>query len=216
MKPRVADMKFFVACLLPVLSFALIESTAAQSKEDLPYTVQQTKTRSGATITVYETKGNLAVTHDLDCIPLDTTKNIYTPADLYKAFAKCIQEGDYDKANDLFLLAGAYVRFDAMRVADKTAHQARTVLIMNNTSEMTAQQKRDWNAHMDKLTPGSERLAEICSKIKKIGVPDYYPAYMIQHGIQAFSKEKIEPLVPNFDPQSAWQSILDKSLHCGV
>lgn len=209
-------MKFLAACLLPLFSFALIESAAAQPIEDLPYTVQQTKTRSGATITRYETKGNLAITHDLDCIPLDAAKNIYTPADLYKAFAKCIQKSDYDKADDLFLLAGAYVRFDALRVADKTAHQARTVLIMNNTSEMTEQQKRDWSAHMDKLTPGSERLAEICAKIQKIGAPDYYPAYMIQHGIQAFSKEKTAPLVPDFNPQSAWQSILENALHCTI
>lgn len=177
-------------------------------------TVKQYTTPSGAVIRHYETEGNLAVTHDLKCTSLDEVKNTYTPSDLYRAYADCVQKNNYKDATELFMVAGAYARFDALRVTDKSAHQARTALIMNASSSMSEQQRNEWKAYLDKYTPESQEAAEACGKIKRIGPPDYYPAYMIQHGIKAFLKEKTDPIVPDFDPQNAWQTVLDKGLHC--
>jgi len=171
---------------------------------------------SKARITAYEAAGNLALTHEIDCIPLGVAQNGYTPPDLYNAFAKCVQENSYENATGLFLLAGSYARFDALRVTDKTAHQARTVLIMNYTASLSEQQKKEWNAYAGKFTPESKELASTCEIIRKIGAPNYYPAYMIQHGMNAFSKEKIDPIVKDFDSKKVWETILKEALHCAM
>lgn len=177
-------------------------------------TVKQTSGQS-AVIRHFESEGNLQVTHNLGCIHLGQVKNIYTPPDLYKAYADCIQRNDYKDATDLFMIAGAYARFDTLRVADTSAHQARTVLIMNNSSSMSEKQRDEWKAYSNKYIPESQEVAEVCREVKRIGPPVYnYPTYMIQHGIHAFSKEKQDPIVPDFNPQDSWQTVMDKGLHC--
>lgn len=199
---------------LPIFALiALVLLTNAYAQE---YNVQQLSTPSGATIKNYEAKGNLDVTHELDCIPLASVKSEYTPPDLYNAFAKCVRENSYENATGLFLLAGGYLRFDVKRVADKTAHQARTVLIMQYSSSLSLQQKNKWNAYADKFTPGSKELDGVCEAVKKIGIPTYYPTYMIKHGITAFSKDKLEPLVKDFDQNKSWETILKEGLHCTI
>lgn len=201
---------------LKLPSVVLIALALAANAYAQGYNVQQLTTPSGATVKNYEAKGNLAVMHELDCIPITSVKNEYAPPDLYNAFAKCVRENSYENATGLFLLAGGYVRFDAQRVADKTAHQARTVLIMKYTDSLSPQQKSEWNAYADKYTPGSKELENFCDAAKKIGAPGYYPTYMIQHGITAFSKDKPEPLVKDFNQSKAWEAILKDGLHCTI
>lgn len=191
----------------------IVVSTDASSSE---YRAHQPGATSGPVVTNYEAQGNLAVTHELDCIPLASAKSEYTPPDLYNAFAKCVRESSYANATGLFLLAGSYVRFDAKRVADVTAHQARTALIMQYISSLSSQQKSEWNAYSDMFTPDSKELQSACDSIKVIGAPTYYPTYMIQHGIDAFSSDRPEPLVNDLDQSKAWESILNESLHCTI
>jgi hypothetical protein len=88
-------------------------------------------TEQNGRITNIRAGGSLASTQTVGCIPITEAKNTLTPADLYKGVIECIHQDKYDLAAGLFALAGVYGRFDAERVADKTAGQAKTVLIMN-------------------------------------------------------------------------------------
>ena len=101
--------------------------SVAQSIQLAPHT--ETQSADGK-ITNIEAKGNLESTHDLGCIAIEQVSNKYTPADLYKAYGRCVQANDFDKAITLFIIAGAYGHFDQMRVTDVSAHQAVKVLIM--------------------------------------------------------------------------------------
>jgi len=197
-----------------LILIAMMENVSAQS---LPsHTATVTKFPNGAVITNYETKGNLESKNDLKCIKLTEVKNTYTPADLYKAFAQCIQDNKYEDAIPLFMVAGAYGKFDSRRVADVSSHQAMTVLIMNNTASLTDEQKKKWKESLGTFTAGnsSPEFLQACNSIKHLGPPDYYPSYMIQHGMGAFTKSNGNPIVDNFNPQSAWEEAQEKYLHC--
>jgi hypothetical protein len=78
--------------------------------------------------------GGIASNNIVACIAFEEVRNTFTPADLYKGVATCVAEDKYDLAANLFALAGVYGRFDAGRVADESAAQATSVLIMNTFS----------------------------------------------------------------------------------
>lgn len=168
-----------------------------------------------AQVTNYETEGNLEVTHDIGCVDSAELKNIYSSADLYKGFAKCISDGAYERGILLFALAEVYGRYDTLRVADPTAHQATTVLRMTYLDSFDESKKL---AFFDKLkvvlgTP--DGLKSICSEVRKIGAPTYFPRYMIQHGMGAVLDDTSKDgLIDSFDSESAWEQSLDSYLHC--
>jgi hypothetical protein len=170
---------------------------------------------SWAQVTNYETEGNLEVTHDIGCVDSGGLKNVYSSADLYKGLAKCIKDGAYERGVLLFVLAGVYGRYDTLRVADQTAHQATTMLRMTYFDSSDQSKKL---AFFDKLkvalgTP--EGLKAICSEVRKIGAPTYFPRYMIQHGLGAVLGDTSKGgLIDSFDSESAWEKSLDSYLHC--
>jgi hypothetical protein len=169
---------------------------------------------SWAQVTNYDTEGNLEVTHDIGCVDPAGLKNIYSSADLYKGLAKCISDGTYERGVLLFALAGVYGRYDTLRVADPTAHQATTVLRMTYLDSLNESKKL---AFFDKLkvvlgTP--DGLKSICSEVRKIGAPTYFPRYMIQHGMAALGDSSKGGLIDSFDSESAWEKSLDSYLHC--
>jgi len=59
------------------------------------------------------------------------------------------------------------------------------------------------------------KLKAYCTRVRKIGPPDYYPRYMVQHGMRAFTGRKSpRGLVRNFNAEKAWEKSLDTYLHC--
>src|SRR5262249_28701047 len=78
----------------------------------------------------YEAPGNLESMNDIACAGSAKLQNMYTPADLYRAAELCIRRATYRDAAFLYALAGVYGRYDTLRVADRSAHQAITVLQM--------------------------------------------------------------------------------------
>lgn len=161
----------------------------------------------------YEAKGNLQATIDLNCIATDKMKNTYTPADLYRAVGKCLNQGDMKKSVFLYAIAGAYARFDTQRVADATAHDANTVLTMQTFSTLADEQKTAFKQAMNRVADDPENFGKMCADIRRVGPPAYFPTYMIQHGMGAFGGDG-KGLVPNFDAAAAWKSSLDSYLHC--
>ncbi|KRG72131.1 hypothetical protein ABB29_00985 [Pseudoxanthomonas dokdonensis] len=162
----------------------------------------------------HQANGNLESKHPLGCIGLGEVKNDYTPADLYKGVAACVNNGDMDKAAGLFSIAGAYGIFDTLRVTDRTAHQAVTVLKLENLGSLPKEEIESFQAAMTSISEDSARMQVLCQQIRQIGAPSYVPRYMIQHGMSAFTSKGGDELDPSFDKTVAWDKTLESYLHC--
>lgn len=144
----------------------------------------------------------------------DKVKNTYTPVDLYASAAKCATTGKYAEGAFLFVIAGVYGRYDTMRVADRTAHQA--VAVARQTLGLLDEDQQTAFRQVLRTSVGSpEGLAVACREVIRIGTPAYHPRYMIQHGMGAFIGDAGDNgLVKNFDEQAAWKESLTSYLHC--
>lgn len=189
-----------------------IFSTFAVAGQSAPPEVNQGQR---ADITHLYTEGNLASTHPLACVPLAQVKNIDTPADIFKGVRQCVEQNKYDDATDLFAIAGAYSKFDAERVTDKTAGQAKSALIMDAFATVPEDKKNQFAEVQQFRMTNTETLKTICSTVKQIGKPDYYPEYMILHGMKAFTGNPYEnALEKDFDAPEAWRKVLSEYLSC--
>ena len=163
-------------------------------------------------ITNFETKDNLKSFHHLDCVDLTALTTDDTPADIYPAVRTCIDHGDFERAVRLFAVAGLYGRFDTLRVLDVSAHQAISVLGMTSFSDLSQGAKEQFQATF-KASLSSDRLVELCGQARKLGPPTYYPTYMTQHGMSAFTG-KGGGLKEDLNVAEAWDSSLSTYLHC--
>ncbi|WP_082828097.1 MULTISPECIES: hypothetical protein [unclassified Marinomonas] len=72
---------------------------------------------------------------------------------------------------------------------------------------------------MEKLQAELNRIIsdnnEVCRSLINLGAPVYYPNYMVQHGIRAFTDQgKTSGLIEHFDSDSAWKEVLSASVKC--
>ena len=163
-----------------------------------------------------EAKGNLESPKPLECVNLSQVTNENNPADILNGMKECIKQKDFKNAAKLFAIAGVYGKFDTYRVKDKSAHQALLVLQQNIIMNVEESERNSLFESLNKeLEKGSNNLNEICQEIRKIGFPKYYPKYMIQHGIQAFTEKKGDGLNKKFDNVVSWNMALQEYLHCG-
>jgi hypothetical protein len=188
-----------------LLIVLLVSACASRPEESRP---------KSTLITNYEAPGNLQARTDLGCIKVEALKSTYTAADLYRSNAECVRAKDLDSAVYLSALAGVYARYDSMRVADQSAHQAEAVLSMNFASSLTEDEQKAFMARLSAVAGDPASLATLCSRIRVIGPPNYHPTYMIQHGIDAFTGGSGDGLVSNFDSAASWEKSLDAYLHC--
>ena len=159
--------------------------------------------------------GQLAAKQPLTCVSIDGVGKDHTPPDLYQGVSACIQQEDYRTAVALFALAGMESRFDAQRVLDKTAGQAGQVLIMDTFNGLAGDRRAKFQAAVKAVAADPEVLSRTCAAIRKVGYPTYYPAYMVLHGIRAFTANPDDPtLQPNFDGAAVWNSLLGTYLNC--
>lgn len=162
-------------------------------------------------------EGNLASYQAVGCIPLTEAKNIFTPADLHKGLAECVKQESYDIAARLYLLASAYGVFDAQRITDKTAGQAILALNMNTFSNVPQDKKAKVEGAIKRIAADRESLGKFCDEIIKIGAPNYYPSYMIQHGVKAFTGNSDDnALIKDFDAVGVWKKTLANNLKCSI
>lgn len=196
--------------LIFVVLFAFITK---DSSAELP---ADTKVTNSGKVVNYETQGNLEVKNKIDCESFAKLNNKLTPADLYNGMSDCFISKNYENATQLFILAGVFGRFDVQRVADPTAHQAISVMQMQVFQNLSDEQRSKFKEAIEKyLSQGSPQLVDTCEKVRQIGAPEYYPRYMIQHGIRAFGAEQAnQGLVSDFQPKVAWNKSLDTYLHC--
>jgi ankyrin repeat protein len=153
------------------------------------------------------------------CVQLDSIDNSHTPIELYSSLNDCLQNNRDADAVSLFILAGMDSGFDSVRVADKTAGQARTILIMALFGEMPPDLHTRFEASMKAFMDNPSRHATLCEQVKKVGPPQYFPAYMANHGLgvmqSALSNQAPPtPLDPKFDAAATWKELVTSYLNC--
>ncbi len=169
----------------------------------------------GPRITNYEAPGNLQAQAPLGCVELSEVSNHNTPADLFPGVQACMEKREFRKAAKLFALAGVYGRVDQLRVADRSAHQAVTVLKMKHLGGFPKDDAKALTQGIMSIANDPKALGVMCADIRTLGPPDYYPAYMVQHGMGAFlGHGDAGPIRADFRMDAAWEKALDGYLHC--
>jgi Domain of unknown function (DUF4124)/Ankyrin repeats (3 copies)/Ankyrin repeat len=169
----------------------------------------------------------IAVTKETEAIPkracvrFDQIDNSHSPIELYASVADCAQNNRDADAVGLFVLAGMDSSFDSLRVTDKTAGQARQILIMGLFDGMPADVHARFETAIKGLMDQPQSRAALCAQVKKIGPPQYFPAYMVNHGLGAMmgalsNQPPPTPLEPNFDAAATWATLLTNYLNCGI
>lgn len=149
----------------------------------------------------------------LQCVKIQELNSSLTPVDLAVGVIDCIHKDKYKEGLEMYILFGAYGWFDSMRVVDVSAHQAIPVLKTYISGVITEDKKDKWYGALDTAME-EKNLNKLCSEIKRIGMPEYYPDYMIMHGLQAFSDGGASGVHSDFNAQAGWEEALDGYLHC--
>lgn len=166
--------------------------------------------------TLFEAEGNLESPNPCGCVELTEITNKHNPADILNGMGKCIELQKFEKAAKLFAIAGVYGKYDTYRVKDRTAHQALLVLQQNIILKFGDDDKKKMMSSLQVLLEkGSHNLSAVCQSIQEVGVPEYIPKYMIQHGMQAFINKEDKGIVEDFDSKASWSLALESYLHCG-
>lgn len=169
-------------------------------------------TQDGAVVN-YSMSANLKPTHQVGCVSVANASDTWTTADVFPAMRTCINRGDYPDAASLFSLATSYGRFDMMRVADRSAWNAISVLQMQYLKDMSPAQKSAFDHAAQAML---QNRGQICSELETLGPPGYVPTYMLVRGMAAFTGSlKNGGLVENFNAQTAWAQVLREYVHCG-
>jgi ankyrin repeat protein len=150
-----------------------------------------------------------------DCIPLDQAQNIWTPILMYSYVQGCINQSQYELSAQWFALAGVYSAFDAKRVTDISAAEARPALIITLLNGYSEDQKTHFEEATEHLAKTSKLNQKFCEKVHQLGWPHYRPDYMLYHGMQAFLGDPLENgLVKDFDSMTVWNDLQTQYLHC--
>jgi len=199
----------------PTITPTPIPPTFTPSPIPPTFTPEPTSTATQSQITIYEAPGNLESTQDIGCVPISDLKNTYTPPDLFKGMVECLDQDNYSSAIFFFALAGTYAYYDTLRVADSTAYDALSVLIQQSLVSLNSTQKDAFQQEFQKTFGNPDNLPALCDELMRIGAPQYYPRYMIQHGMNAFAGgNSSDELVKGFDSDTAWIKSLDEYIHC--
>ncbi len=153
----------------------------------------------------YESEGNLECTPG-DLKEISEITNEDNPVSIFGLVKLKVEAGEYDDASIAFFVATVYSVFDTKRVKDKSAHQALAFARMNTVQDFSVEQAKKFQQSSNNLMKDQKKLLNL---LKKIGYPKYYPKYMIQHGMSAFTNKKDDDgLVENFDPSATWKELL--------
>ena len=154
-----------------------------------------------------ESTGNLKSESPVELKEVSEITNKHNPVDIFKLVRSKIEQEKYDDAALAFGVGTGYGMFDMRRVSDNTAHQALRVIQINTGTGIPQEKQDEFQTTLNALFENPDKLVAL---LKKVGKPNYHPTYMIQHGIKAFTGNKTKDgLIPDFDPDAAWQEILD-------
>jgi hypothetical protein len=89
-------------------------------------------------------------------------------------------------------------------------------LTIQTFATVTPDQKQAFKQALTAVMSDPKKHADFCLSVRKIGPPDYFPKYLVMHGMNAFlsSHPEQNALVPNFDAQSTWAKLQAQYLQC--
>jgi hypothetical protein len=149
------------------------------------------------------------------CLDKSKLSNKLSPFDLWKSIASCISSESYDQGVFMYAMAGAFGRFDTLRVADESAHQATKALPMLAFGSLPKDKVAAFKARVQQTLGNESTRKTYCVEVERLGPPDYYPSYMIQHGLGALSgANSNKPFVVPFEPKVAWPRAVKEYLRC--
>ena len=165
-----------------------------------------------AEITHYSIEGNLAPKINPGCITMSESVASLNPADLALGILECHKNDDIVKALDMFWVMKFRAFFDSKRVNDESAGAA---LGMLQTELFRITGEKFFNKMQNLLDQDSETFFNrLCTTMKALGPPVYYPEYMILHGMNAFLGIEGDGLKPDFKINIEWNKILKNELNC--
>jgi hypothetical protein len=150
------------------------------------------------------------------CVAKEKLTNKLTPVDLYRGISTCIEQENFEPGVFMYAMAGAYGRFDTLRVADESAHQAAKILPLLAFDSGNKDKIAAFKAQVGQILGNDAKRASYCSEVERIDPPDYFPSYMVQHGLGALTGAKTgeAALVPSFNPEVAWKQAVVGYLQC--
>jgi len=160
------------------------------------------------------------------CQSLDSVKNTQTPVELTQAMVSCVRTNRYQEAVELFYLINVLGKFDKLRVADQTAHQALHIIQQRATEQFSEEQLGLFNRKWMETLGQDDLQPRLCAATQKMGIPVYKPTYMTNHGMAAFmerSERSVDPTEGGgpplgdemgFDEQHAWEHVRTQFLKC--
>ena len=151
----------------------------------------------------------------VECLDKTRLTNKMSPMELWASIASCVSSERYDDGVFIYALAGAYGAFDHQRVADASAHQVSQLLPMLAFASMPDKKVTAFEARKSQLLEDESRRAVYCKDIARLGPPDYYPTYMVQHGLGVVNgADASRALVVPFDAKAAWAKAVAQYLEC--
>lgn len=204
-----------ILLILPLVACGMNKSESRSSAAGSGDDSQYATIVDGKHISV-QIKESLASTYFVPCVGIESVKNVFTPADLYPASARCLLAEQYRKAIELYSLAGAYAAYDAQRIADDQVGAANTVLILRHVRPVIQSSDEVYDGFTAALNALLADVGPYCDEVRNTGKPNYHPEYMIRHSSRYLQPEadKFELLKKDFNADATWNRILSKYLHC--
>lgn len=128
------------------------------------------------------------------------------PVELFDAVAASAKRDDYVTASSIYMVAMAYSEFDRRRVSDTSAHQITRILLLRSSSELNQDQVE---ALQNAITVAQSDSEGAVRRLRAVGPPQYYPSYMIDHGMSAIlNGTGTDNLNEGFDSEATWIEML--------
>uniref|UniRef100_A0A3B0LZF9 Lipoprotein n=1 Tax=Arsenophonus endosymbiont of Trialeurodes vaporariorum TaxID=235567 RepID=A0A3B0LZF9_9GAMM len=130
--------------------------------------------------------------NNLECEKVKSNLNKSTPIVLYKGMVDCIKINQYKNGIFLYLLAGSYAYYDANRINTFYARKVHHDLLTENLALLTTAEYNSFWRILKNFMQQENQRKMVCSKIERIGVPDYQPIYMLRNKVTTISRYNID------------------------
>ena len=109
------------------------------------------------------------------------------------------------------------LRVDAARVADKTAQAAMSVLNLRIFHAMDDATRDAFQEQAIRMGDAEDTLyPRSCEIATRLGPPDYYPKYMIAHGMAAFAADAGDGMKADVDEEALWVDVMERINGCAA
>lgn len=146
------------------------------------------------------------------CLEMSKITSLMDPVRLTRDMLVCIEEGQTDNAVDLYNVAGAFARFDSLRVSDKSAHSAYPALKAQVAEILGEQKSAEFSTQIRERSGSPGYHETLCTVANTIQPPNYEPTYMTRHGMGAFTGAP--QMVEDFNAIRSWDEVRTSYLKC--